>query len=104
MPNIRVNIGGGVAIVSIGGEYEPGSQPPTTQGYLDMEEWFNVQRKAGLRQVECGRCGRWKFPQELSGTVDNSTAHKRDGTPVAIESPVCNDCQPKQHNDGGAHG
>ncbi|MNX11323.1 hypothetical protein D3C86_410830 [compost metagenome] len=104
MPDIRVNIGGSVAILSVGGAYEPGSQPPATHGYMDMEEWWRVQRKAGLKQVACGRCGRWKFPQELSATVDKSTAHKRDGTPVPIESPVCNGCN-SQHprTDGGGH-
>lgn len=104
MPDIRVNFGGGVAILTVGGDYEPGSQPPKTNGYMDMEEWFNVQRKAGLRQVECGRCGRWKFPQELSSTVDKAKLHKRDGTPVPVESPVCNECNHQPTEDGGAHG
>lgn len=102
MPDIRVSFGGTPAILTVSGNYEPGSQPPTTNGYMDMEEWWRVQRKAGLRRIECGRCGCWKFPQELSGTVDTSTAYKRDGTPVPIESPVCNGCHPKQHTDGGA--
>ena len=107
MPDIRIKIGGAVAILTVAGEYEPGSQPPKTNGYMDMEEWWRVQRKAGLRQVECGRCGRWKFPQELSATVDKSTAHKRDGTPVPIASPVCNECERKRpahpdHKDGGS--
>ena len=108
MPDIRVKFGGGVAILTVAGEYEPGSQPPKTNGYMDMEEWWRVQRKAGLRQVECGRCGRWKFPQELSATVDKSTLHKRDGTPMPIASPVCNECERKRpahpdHKDGGAN-
>jgi hypothetical protein len=105
MPDIRVNVGGSVAILTVGGDYEPGSQPPKTHGYMDMEEWFNVQRKAGLRQVPCGRCGRWKFPQELSAKVDKSTVYKRDGTPVPIESPVCNGCNPQHpRTDGGGRG
>lgn len=108
MPDIRVNFGGTPAILTVAETYEPGSQPPKTHGYMDMEEWWRVQRKAGLRQVECGRCGRWKFPQELSPAVDKSTLHKRDGTPVPVESPVCNECdrkRPTQSTEyGGVHG
>lgn len=50
-----------------------------------------VQHKAGLRQKECGRCGLWKYPQELSDLVDRHEAQSRKG-PVTIETAVCNNC------------
>jgi hypothetical protein len=45
--------------------YKPGDQAPS--GYLAWHEWAEVQHKAGLRQVQCGKCGLWRYPQELSG-------------------------------------
>lgn len=85
MPDIRVNFGGTPAILTVSGDYKPGDPPPT--GYSAREEWFWVQRRAGLRQVECPRCHRWAFPQEL-----------------APDARICKPCDthPKQHNDGGA--
>lgn len=48
--------------------YSPGFKAgdPAPSGYLDWHEWAEVQHKAGLRQVQCPNCGRWKYPQELS--------------------------------------
>jgi len=40
--------------------YKPGDPPP--EGYLAWHEWAEVQRKAGIKQVQCGRCGLWKTP------------------------------------------
>ena len=70
--------------------HKPGDQPP--QGYLAWHEWADVQHKAGLRQVECGRCGKWCYPQQLSPQTDTWTAKSRKG-PVSITTPVCNDCE-----------
>ena len=50
--------------------YKPGDQPPG--GYLAWHEWAEVQHKAGIKQVKCGKCGLWKTPQELrSKTICN---------------------------------
>lgn len=70
-------------------EFKPGDQAPS--GYLQWHEWAEAQHKAGLRQKECGRCGKWRYPQQLSVLVDRSEAQSRRG-PVAIETAVCNDC------------
>ncbi|WP_259665472.1 hypothetical protein [Rhizobium bangladeshense] len=40
---------------------------PAPKGYLEWHEWARVQLRAGLRQAKCQKCGRYKFPQELSG-------------------------------------
>ena len=69
--------------------FRPGDQAPS--GYLAWHEWAEIQHKAGLRQKECGRCGKWKFPQQLSRQVDKREARSRKG-PVLVESPVCLEC------------
>lgn len=75
--------------------YKPGDLPP--EGYLAWHEWADVQHKAGLRQVECGRCGLWRYPQELSYLVDIIQAQSRKG-PVTVETPVCLTCAEKKEN------
>lgn len=74
-------------IVCVTPEFKPGDQAP--EGYLAWHEWAEVQHKAGLRQKECGRCGLWKYPQELSDLVDRHEAQSRKGS-VTIETAVCN--------------
>ena len=69
--------------------YKPGDQAP--EGYLAWHEWAETQHKAGLKQKECGRCGKWKYPQELSATVDACEMQSRKG-PVTLKTPVCNAC------------
>jgi len=76
-------------VMTVAGDYKPGDQPPT--GYLDWHEWAEVQHKAGLRQKECGRCGKWKYPQELSDQTDRHEMQSRKG-PVTVATPVCNKC------------
>lgn len=76
-------------IVCVTHEFKPGDQAP--EGYLAWHEWAEIQHKAGLRQQECGRCGKWKYPQELSSQVDHYVLQSRKG-PVPMEKPVCNDC------------
>lgn len=56
-------------------EYKPGDLPP--EGYLQWHEWAEVQRKAGIKQVECPTCGRWNTPQELSTHEVTWTAKDR---------------------------
>lgn len=54
-----------------------------------------VQHKAGLRQKQCGRCGLWRYPQQLSATIDRAELtgmRKRKATRVTVETPVCNAC------------
>lgn len=73
--------------------YKPGDQAP--EGYLAWHEWAEVQHKAGLRQKQCGRCGLWRYPQQLSAEVDRTDlvmTRKRKSRRVTVETPVCNDC------------
>lgn len=71
--------------------YRPGDLPP--EGYLEWHEWACVQWKAGIRQVECGRCGKWKTPQELSGaTFTTCTTTYWAGT-VVISHRLCTNCR-----------
>jgi len=73
--------------------YKPGDQAP--EGYLAWHEWAEVQHKAGLRQKQCGRCGLWRFPQQLSAEVDRAElvmTRKRKSRRVTVETPVCNNC------------
>lgn len=58
---------------------------------MAWHEWAEVQRKAGIKQVQCGRCGLWKTPQELSDQNDRCEMQSRKG-PVIIVTPVCNKC------------
>jgi hypothetical protein len=43
--------------------YKSGDLPP--KGYLAWHEWAEVQRKTGIKQVQCANCGLWNSPQEL---------------------------------------
>jgi hypothetical protein len=43
-------------------DFKPGDPPPG--GYLQWHEWARVQYKAGLRQLKCRVCGKWKFPSD----------------------------------------
>jgi len=75
-------------------DFKPGD--PAPEGYLAWHEWAEVQHKAGLRQKECCRCGKWWYPQQLSDQVHRYTARTAHGRKVAIESAVCNDCESKE--------
>ena len=78
-----------VACMLIQDTYKPGDMPP--EGYLAWHEWAEVQRKAGIKQVQCGKCGLWRTPQELSGQTMRWTAQSRKG-PVEQTAPVCSKC------------
>ena len=74
--------------------YAPGDQAP--EGYLAWHEWAEAQHKAGLRQKQCGRCGLWRYPQELSDKSDRMEAQTRKGELVTVITPVCLKCDEKQ--------
>lgn len=44
--------------------YQPGDPPP--EGYIAWHEWAEAQRRGGLKQSQCGQCGLWRFPQEMT--------------------------------------
>lgn len=82
------------AILTVTPDFEAGDQPPPKHAYTDWHAWAEVQHKAGLRQVECGKCGLWKYPQELSDKTIKHTLYKNKKMtkPVHVETRVCNDC------------
>jgi hypothetical protein len=77
-------------IVLITPDFEVGSQPPT--GYLAWHEWAETQSKAGLKQSECGVCGSWNFPQELSGNKLKQSLKTANGKTKIVEAEVCKKC------------
>lgn len=79
-----------VACILVQEHYKPGDQAP--EGYLAWHEWAEVQHKAGLRQQQCGRCGLWRYPQELSDKVQRWEAKTSRGKKVQQEAPVCLKC------------
>lgn len=84
-----------VACMLIGGTYKPGD--PAPEGYLAWHEWAGVQYKAGLRQVPCGTCNRWCFPQELSDQTVSLQARQSRDWPVlhTITERICLRCAGK---------
>jgi len=82
-------------VLSAQGDYKAGDQPPANGGYLEMHEWAMVQMQAGLSQVKCGRCGKPKFPQELTSEIDEAKVYNRRGRQVGIQkTPICIGCAP----------
>ena len=78
----------GVLTAQVG--YKPGDLPP--EGYLEWHEWADVQRRAGIKQVECGKCGKWKTPQELSAETFTLNARNKVGIEVVLKLPLCSKC------------
>ena len=70
--------------------YEPGSMPP--EGYVQWHEWAEAQEQAGLRQRQCGCCGLWKYPQELSATTKSSGQLHDGQKTILLNLPVCHVC------------
>ena len=70
MPDHIGKMNGHTFIMSIAGQYKPGDMPPA--GYCDWHEWAKVQHRAGLRQVRCDICSKWKYPQEVARTEQRS--------------------------------
>lgn len=98
MPTKRVRFGRNVALITYQLDWKPGDQPPADESdYLGWHEWAGVQHKAGLRSKQCGRCCKWKYPQELSGQTIEGTAYadKAMTKPVPVSSPICNKCAPQ---------
>jgi hypothetical protein len=91
----------GLAHISVRPTFKPGDLPPP--GYLDWHQWADVQRKAGIKQVECGRCSKWKTPQELSGMTETTSMRSKRG-PVVITNPICSDCAGALQDTGGGNG
>lgn len=92
MPTKRIPFGDGHAIMTEQSGWKKGDQPPADHDYLGWHAWAEVQHKAGLRQRECGRCARWKFPQELSGEEIVSYATTSRGRKFKMVAPVCLTC------------
>ncbi len=96
MPGVNFNLGGRVCHIDFAGEYKPGDARP--DGYLDWYEWSEVQAKAGLKQKQCGRCGLWQWPQELSDVIDTSRPfyfEKGKKKYKVVREPVCLKCVEK---------
>ena len=70
--------------------YKPGDQAP--EGYLAWHEWAEVQHKAGLRQKQCGKCGLWRYPQELSEHTVRWQGFTARGKRVNQMAPLCLKC------------
>ena len=73
-------------------EFKPGDMPPEGNSYLAWHEWAEVQHKAGIKQVECGKCGKWKTPQELSGETVSTRAFNSKGEELELVNSVCKKC------------
>lgn len=88
--------------LSVRPKFKPGDLPPPNAGYLDWHEWAEVQRKAGIKQQECGKCGRWNTPQELSAETITVTGTDRRGAERSITKPICTECATTKEQ--GRHG
>jgi hypothetical protein len=85
----------GQGIMDVQPDFKPGDLPP--EGYHAWHEWAEVQRKAGIKQVECCHCGLWKTPQELSEKSHTHEAFDKRGRPVTLTLPVCLKCAGAQN-------
>lgn len=75
-------------------EFKPGDLPP--EGYLAWHEWAEVQRKAGIKQVQCPSCSLWRTPQELSTHEVRWTAKDRRGWDHTFSEFECSKCFAKK--------
>lgn len=71
-------------------DFAPGDPPPS--GYLAWHEWAEVQTNAGLEQVRCCRCSRFKFPQELSERLIECRHTDCAGASHTEMAPLCLGC------------
>lgn len=94
MADRHVEFAGIRAIVTEQSTFKPGDLPP--EGYLAWHEWAEVQNKAGIKQVRCGRCMLWRTPQELSGATDKAMMSRTKHGPrnVEVTTPICTKCLP----------
>lgn len=82
-----------VSCLLIGKTYKPGDPPPSE--YLGWHVWAAVQHKAGLRQVRCPGCSRFRFPQEMSEKTIESryfTISRRGREDHVDRLRICLDC------------
>jgi hypothetical protein len=70
-------------VVCFSESYKAGDPPPPDHAYSAWHEWAAIQHKAGLRQVRCGQCSLYRYPQELSDQV-------RYGKPVCAKCALNN--------------
>jgi hypothetical protein len=89
----------GIACLLVQDTYKPGDQAP--DGYLAWHEWAEVQHKAGLRQKQCGKCGLWCYPQQLSAETIEWSGVTARGRRVEQMAPVCNTCAGVERPAGG---
>ena len=80
-----------LACLLVQDHYKPGDQAP--EGYLAWHEWAEVQHKAGLRQKQCGQCGLWRYPQELSQHMVRWQGFTARGKPAHQMAPLCLKCE-----------
>lgn len=88
----RIPFGIGMAILTHHDGVKPGDMPPVEKSdYLGWRAWAEVQHKAGLRQQQCGKCGRWFYPQELSDKTIETTMYrdKLMQKPITVVLPLC---------------
>ena len=78
-------------IVCVARTFKPGD--PAPKGYLDHFEWHEVQQKAGLRQVQCGSCGKYCYPQQLSNKkIKIRFSETKHGPVLTKMEPMCKKC------------
>lgn len=95
MPTVRIPFGEGHAIVTYQEDWKKGDLPPKDRSdYLAMHAWADAQHKGGLRQKQCGGCGAWFYPQEMSGKVVEKSGwrDKKMTKPVKWTEPLCASC------------
>ena len=95
MPGLNILVGGTPVHLDVVGCYKPGDPPP--DGYLDRQEWAEVQMAAGLKPAQCCWCCKWFFPQGLSDRkyVFYASMTKRGPRNVRFEEPMCKACAAK---------
>lgn len=71
-------------------EYKPGDLPP--EGYLQWHEWADVQRKAGIKQIQCPSCSKWLTSQELSTHEVRWSGMDRRGNTINRSAFQCSGC------------
>lgn len=78
-------------IVCVGSEFKPGDPPPS--GYNEWHEWAEVQHEAGLRQKKCAKCGKLKWPQQMSNqTIPVKYSKTEHGQVIIRNEVICNEC------------
>lgn len=83
-------------IVTMSPDFQAGDPEPT--GYLDWHAWAEAQHKAGLRQSQCGNCGRWRFPQQMSTREASHEYITGRGKRVRISEFLCLKCAEAAHD------